>query len=212
MKEFEFLKKDDVSHYLIAIDGTEYFSSKTIHCSSCMVKNHRDGSETYYHQALAAALVHPKKDQVIPLAVEEIKKQDGKEKNDCEINAFKRLAEKLRKDYPKLGIIICGDALYANGKTVSILRKHRMSYILNVKRKGNKKLFGHVEETERREGYCRYGNHIKITGDKVKKKEAFRFRHVPEVPLDNGEFAKKFNVNFLECVETTSWKRKKRGN
>jgi hypothetical protein len=46
-------------HYLLALDGTEYFSSKTIHCASCLQKVHRNGSITYYHQLLGAALVHP---------------------------------------------------------------------------------------------------------------------------------------------------------
>jgi hypothetical protein len=35
-------------YYLLALDGTEYFSSKTIHCASCLQKAHRNGSITYY--------------------------------------------------------------------------------------------------------------------------------------------------------------------
>ena len=35
-------------HYLLALDGTGYFSSKTIHCASCLQKVHRNGSITYY--------------------------------------------------------------------------------------------------------------------------------------------------------------------
>jgi len=35
------------SHYLLALEGTEYFSSKTIHCASCLHKVHRNGSCTY---------------------------------------------------------------------------------------------------------------------------------------------------------------------
>ena len=31
-------------HYLVALDGTGYFSSKTIHCASCLHKVHRNGS------------------------------------------------------------------------------------------------------------------------------------------------------------------------
>ena len=34
-------------HYLLALDGTGYFSSKTIHCASCLHKVHRNGSITY---------------------------------------------------------------------------------------------------------------------------------------------------------------------
>ena len=36
-------------HYLLALDGTEYFSSKTIHCASCLQRVHRNGSITYAH-------------------------------------------------------------------------------------------------------------------------------------------------------------------
>src|SRR5215831_7946128 len=39
-------------HYLLALDGTEYFSSKTIHCASCLQRVHRTGSVTYAHQLL----------------------------------------------------------------------------------------------------------------------------------------------------------------
>src|SRR5678815_6040128 len=34
-------------HYLLALDGTEYFSSKTMHCASCLHRVHRNGSITY---------------------------------------------------------------------------------------------------------------------------------------------------------------------
>src|SRR5499433_4308784 len=30
-------------HYLLALDGTGYFSSQTIHCASCLQKVHRNG-------------------------------------------------------------------------------------------------------------------------------------------------------------------------
>jgi hypothetical protein len=37
-------------HYLLSIDGTEYFSSKSIHCSSCLSRqNKKTGQWTYYH-------------------------------------------------------------------------------------------------------------------------------------------------------------------
>jgi hypothetical protein len=39
-------------HYLVALDGTGYFSSPTIHCDSCLHKEHRNGSITYDHQML----------------------------------------------------------------------------------------------------------------------------------------------------------------
>lgn len=48
-------------HYLIALDGTGYFSSKEIHCDSCLAKHHKNGTVTYSHQMLGAALIYPDK-------------------------------------------------------------------------------------------------------------------------------------------------------
>jgi len=59
-------------HYLLSLDGTTYFSSSKIHCSSCLEKHHRGGGVTYSHQVLGATLVHPDLKEVIPLAPEPI--------------------------------------------------------------------------------------------------------------------------------------------
>ena len=53
--------------YLLSLDGTGYFSSHKVHCSSCMQKTSRNGEVTYYHQMLGAAIVHPDIKEVIPL-------------------------------------------------------------------------------------------------------------------------------------------------
>jgi len=56
--------------YLVSMDGTGYFSSKKIHCESCLQKqNSKTGEVTYHHQMLGAAVVHPDHKQVIPLEV-----------------------------------------------------------------------------------------------------------------------------------------------
>ena len=83
--------------YLLALDGTGYFASKTIHCASCLRKVHRNGSVTYYHQMLGAAILHPDLRAVIPSMPEPIITQDCTDKNDGERNAAKRFVAKLRK-------------------------------------------------------------------------------------------------------------------
>jgi hypothetical protein len=77
-------------HYLLSLDGTTYFSSSKVHCSSCLEKHHRGGGVTYSHQLLGATLVHPDLKEVIPLAPEPIINEDGHTKNDCERNASRR--------------------------------------------------------------------------------------------------------------------------
>jgi hypothetical protein len=69
-------------HYLLALDGTGYFSSQTMHCASCLQKVHRHGAITYFHQMLGAAMMHPDRRAVMPLLPEPIVKHDGTDKND----------------------------------------------------------------------------------------------------------------------------------
>ena len=77
-------------YVLIAVDGTQHFCSGQKDCPHCMVKTHRGEGNLYYHQLLAGVQVHPEQKTVFPIASEAIVRQDGAEKNDCEINAAKR--------------------------------------------------------------------------------------------------------------------------
>jgi len=99
---------------LVSVDGTGFFSSKEIHCESCCIKHPRNGTMTYYHQMLAAVMMHPFYNTVFPLALEPIQKQDSAQKNDCKHNAAKRLLEGLRSSHPHLKMIIVLDGLYAD--------------------------------------------------------------------------------------------------
>src|SRR3989475_12857517 len=135
-------------HYLLALDGTGYFSSQQIHCASCLEMHHRNGTVTYHHQMLSAALVHPDKREVIPLMPEPIIKQDGADKNDCERNAAKRLIAKLRQDHPHLKLIVTEDSLSSNAPHIETLQDHALHYILGVKEGDHALLFQQVEAAE----------------------------------------------------------------
>jgi hypothetical protein len=80
--------------YLVSIDGSEYFSSQNIHCPHCLVTKSK-GIERYHHQILQSVIVHPDMRQVIPLSPEQISNRDGTKKQDCEINAGKRVLHKI---------------------------------------------------------------------------------------------------------------------
>ncbi len=53
--------------YLMSVDATGLFSSTDICCHECCSRHLRNGSTQYYHQLLAAAIVHPDKSNVLPL-------------------------------------------------------------------------------------------------------------------------------------------------
>ena len=120
--------------YLLALDGTGYFSSPTVHCQSCLEKkNRKTGEVTYQHQMLGAAIVHPDHKEVIPLAPEPIQKQDGSTKNDCERNAAKRLLRKIRQEHPRLKLLVIEDALASNAPHIRDLIELNMHFLLGVK-------------------------------------------------------------------------------
>lgn len=68
--------------------------------------------------------------QVVPLAPEAIKNSDGSEKQECEIEAAKRLIKKIRGAHPRLKMIIVADSLHSKQPFIEGLRAERMSYIL----------------------------------------------------------------------------------
>ncbi len=127
--------------YLVPIDGTGFFYSQEIHCDNCCQKKHQDGSVSYYHQMLSAAIVHPDHKVVLPFAPEPIMKGDGSTKNDCERRASERFLDDLKREHPHLQLIITGDGLFSNGPFIKRLKKERYSFILVAKENDHKALF-----------------------------------------------------------------------
>lgn len=180
-------------HYLLALDGTGYFSSKTIHCASCLHKVHRNGSITYYHQMLGAAIIHPDWHEVIPLMPEPIVQQDGTAKNDCERNAAKRFIAKLRQDHPHLKFIVTEDSLSSNAPHIETLHDYGCHYILGVKEGDHAYLFSQVQTAEHAGRVTSYERHDRTTG------VVHRFRFVNDVPLNASRAD--VRVNFIEYWE-----------
>jgi hypothetical protein len=179
--------------YLLALDGTGYFSSQTIHCASCLETQHRNGAITYSHQLLGAARIHPDRREGIPLMPEAILKQDGSEKNDCERTAAKRFLAKFRADHPHLPVIVTEDGLSSNAPHIETLQAYGCHYILGVKEGDHGYLFaqvhaaelaGRVQHSERRD---------RATGITHR----FRFRN--DVPLNASH--PELRVHFLEYWE-----------
>jgi Transposase DDE domain len=180
-------------HYLLALDGRGYFSSNQIHCESCLETPHRNGTVTYRHQMLGAALIHPDKREVIPLMPEPIVKPDGTDKNDCERNAAKRFITKLRQDQPHLNLIVTADSLSSNAPPLEGLQAHNLHYILGVKEGDHAYLFEQVAAAEQA------GRVMYYDRDDPERGLHHRFRLVSDVPL-NASHAD-LRVNFLECGE-----------
>ena len=67
---------------------------------------------------------------------EDVKKKEAEKiKQDCEINASKRLLNKLRKTYPKMPFRIIADSLYPSETMISICEELLFEYIFVLKDK-----------------------------------------------------------------------------
>ncbi len=98
---------------LIALDGSEYHCSRKIHCRHCSRRVRGNGGTEYFNSMLAATLVAPGHDKVIPLEPEFIVPQDGAEKQDCENMAAKRWLAAHAERYAVLDPVYLGDDLFS---------------------------------------------------------------------------------------------------
>ena len=177
--------------YLMSVDGTGQFSSTQIQCDDCCSRVLRNGTVQYYHQLLAAVIVHPEQKTVLPLFPEAITRQDGETKNDCERNAAKRLLPALRANFPKLRLIVLEDSLAANAPHLRMLQELQMSYIIVVKETDHAYLKNEVD----RQMNGGWGNAIELReGDTIRQ-----FRYLNQVPLNQSN--PDLLVNYLEYHE-----------
>jgi len=126
---------------MCTIDGTQYHSSKTVHCDCCLTKEHKTGEITYSHGVLQGAIMHPEQKQVLPLMPEAIRNTDGNKKQDCETNAAKRFIARLQKTHPRQKFMICGDGLMSHQPMIETTLDHGMHYLFVAKPGDHKYLF-----------------------------------------------------------------------
>jgi hypothetical protein len=117
---------------MCVIDGTQYHSSKHIHCQHCLQKQHK-GDVTYSHGVLQGAIMHPDKKQVLPVMPEAIANNDGAKKQDCETKAAKRFVKKLREAHPRQQFILGGDGLMSHQPMIEIALEHNMHFLFVAK-------------------------------------------------------------------------------
>jgi hypothetical protein len=184
LESYKFLNR----YYLVPIDGSQYFSSDALNCPGCLHSSSKS-STRYYHQILQAVIVHPDMRQVLPLAPEPIQNTDGTKKQDCEINAGKRMIANLRKDHPKLNMVIVGDGLYSKQPFIDAAKQSRMSYILVAKPDDHKVLF----EWARDLLALGDGGNLEFADNKGR---THRYQWVNGVPLNGSKDAD--NVNFFQ--------------
>src|SRR5262249_18644217 len=128
-------------HFVVLVDGTGYLVFGARHCEHCLTQRHGE-TTLYLHQVLEAKLLGPA-DTVLSIASEFIDNRDAQEapagagadriKQDCELKALRRLAARLRAEFPQMRICLGGDGLYACGEGFQVAKDYKFDYIYTFK-------------------------------------------------------------------------------
>lgn len=116
-------------YVIMVVDGTGTISFRQRHCDSCLTRKLANGETLYYHPVLEAKLVC-ENGLVISLGSEFERNDDGQDKQDCELKAFYRLAEKVKQDFPQLRICLVADGLYAGEPTFRLCEELGWKYLI----------------------------------------------------------------------------------
>ena len=182
---------------LLALDGTEYYSSKNIHCPHCNCRHHRNGTTTYYHQVIPPVIVAPEKKQVINLEPEFIRKQDGKTKQDCENAAIKRWLLRNPAKQKNQKITLLGDDLYSRQPICELAREQGYNFIFVALASSNQSLYEWLEFLENS------GEVVKgqVRTYQKNKLLSYRYKYVNNVPLRETEPSLMVNWYEVEIYE-----------
>lgn len=155
-KVYDYLQQHEVidryrfhqDYLTVSIDGVHHYSSQKVSCPCCLKKHHRDGSITYSHSLLSAALVHPQRAEVFVLDNEPIIQQDGENKNDCERSAATRLFSSLASTLGSQSVVYALDALYGCAPVIRLITQTSADwkYVINAKEAGHKHLFAQFDQ------------------------------------------------------------------
>lgn len=120
--------------YLIAFDGTGKFSRDIPWAAEALERRAKgtDGESKYYVYVLEANLVFPGW-FTLPLYSEFLEYGDGdvkEAKQDCELKAFIRLAARIKKQFPRLPIMVLLDGMYAKGPIIAMCRRYHWQFMI----------------------------------------------------------------------------------
>ena len=137
--------------YPVAVDGTQKFSRAALWAAECLERKIRTKKDTdqekkpgtakptepepskeFYVYVLEANLAFAN-GMVIPLLSEVLSAEEGdsqRDKQDCEQRAFHRLAQRLKKYFSHLPILLLLDGLYPNGPIIELCRQNNWDFMM----------------------------------------------------------------------------------
>jgi hypothetical protein len=182
-------------YFIVAVDGTGTINFDHRHCPHCLTRT-RDGKTLYYHPVLEAKLL-TSNGFAFSLMTEFIE-NPGQQvtKQDCELKAFYRLAERLKIQFPRLPLLLSLDGLFAGGPTFDLCRHYGWKFMIVLK---DDDLPSVNEEFEALSQLQPENRLVWHTGEPVQLKQAFRW--ADDIAYTDSE-KKEHTLSVIECLET----------
>jgi hypothetical protein len=182
-------------YFIVAIDGTGTISFSRCHCPHCLTRT-RNGKTFYYHPVLEAKLI-TSNGFVFSLMTEFIENPGDKTtKQDCELNAFYRLAERLKTRFPRLPILLSMDGLFAGGPTFDLCHRYGWKFMIVLK---DDDLPSVNEEFDALSKLQPENRLAWRTGKEAQIKQVFRW--VDDIAYVDS-LKKEHTLSAIECLET----------
>ena len=182
-------------YFIVAIDGTGTLSFSRRHCPHCLTRTSK-GKTLYYHPVLEAKLV-TSNGFAFSLMTEFIENPGDKvTKQDCELKAFYRLAERLKIRLPRLPILLSMDGLFAGGPSFALCQDYGWKFMIVLK---DDDLSSVNEEFDSLTKLQPENRLVWNTGKGAHIKQVFRW--VDDIPYVDSQ-KKEHNVSVIECLET----------
>ena len=182
-------------YFIVAVDGTGTVNFDHRHCPHCLTRTH-NGKTLYYHPVMEAKLLTAN-GFAFSLMTEFIENPgDQVTKQDCELKAFYRLAERLKIQFPRLPILLALDGLFAGGPTFDLCRRYGWKFMIVLK---DDDLPSVNEEFEALSKLQPENRLIWRTGKQAQIYQAFRW--VDALAYVDSE-KKEHTLSVIECLET----------
>jgi hypothetical protein len=173
---------------LVALDGTEYFSSEKIHCEQCSSREQKSGKQRYFHSVVTPVVVSPNQPHALPLVPEFVTPQDGHDKQDCEIAAAKRWLDANHERLRESRVTILGDDLYCRQPFCEQLVEAGLDFIFVCRPTSHPTLYDHLKGIDLPT--------VTTTVNCGRKRHTWRYRYLNDLPLRDGDDA--LLVNWCE--------------
>ena len=192
--------------FTVVVDGPGFLSFRRRHCHHGLVHEHETYT-VYLHPVLEAKLVDTR-GLALSLASEFIENPnphgpgstpptlttDETVKQDCQLKAFARLAENLKKEFPQTRFGLGGDSLYGCAPVLALCAQPKWSFVLTFKEGRTPALWQEFQSLLKLAPENRLVVHLPD-----KTKQAFRWANDLEHSDEQG---RRHKVHALICEES----------